>query len=231
MGGVVDTATEQGNSAVNLVGNVNYLKHIRRWELSGSFGYAQQVQTLYDLYTTSVLSYGGSVKRKSGSLYWMTGFSGNHSGISQFSGYSNRNETFFGMVRWRRYNVNGHYSQAFGTSILTPSGLVPVPGLPPPALPSPILYNATSYGGGIGFSPFRRGHLSASYGRANSDTNGATVARAFQSTLLNARFEYRLRKLNLEGNFTRLEQSTQTGVMPAEVNSYYIRISRWFSIF
>ncbi len=95
----------------------------------------------------------------------------------------------------------------------------------------PVLYNAKSYGGGVGFSPFRRSEVSASYSRANSDTTGATVPRQFQSTLLNARLQYRLRRLYIEGNFTRFEQAIQTGIAPAEVNSYYIRISRWFNIF
>jgi hypothetical protein len=40
-----------------------------------------------------------------------------------------------------------------------------------------------------------------------------------------------MRKLNIEGNFTRFQQSVQTGLVPAEVNSYYVRISRWFNVF
>lgn len=231
MAGVVDTATEQGNSGTSFVGNVNFLRTLHRWEISGNFGYMQQVQTLYDLYTTSTMSYGASAKRRVGSLYWMTGFTGSHSGLSQYSGYSSRNESFFTMLRYRRYNVNAQYSESYGTSILTPTGLVPVPGIPPPLLPSPILYNAKSYGGGVGFTPFRRAQVSASYGKANSDTTGLALAQAFQSTLVNARLEYRLRKLNIEGNFTRFQQSIQRGVVPAEVNSYYVRISRWFNVF
>jgi len=229
--GVVDTATQEGNSGASLVGNVNFVRQIHAWEASGDFGYTQQVQTLDNVYTTSMYSYGARVRRRFDGIYWTGSFRGTHSGLQQYEGYSSRTEGFSTSIRYGRFTVNGHYSQSSGASVLTPSGLVVVPGVPAPLLPQPVLYNAKGYGGGLGFTPFRRCAISATYSKANSGNTGPGMASAFQSKVLNARLDYRLRKLNLEGNFTRFEQSIATATLPSEVNTYYIRVSRWFNIF
>jgi hypothetical protein len=230
--GVVDTMTQQGNTGASLVGNLNYMRRIRSWEWGADFSYSQQIQTLYTVYTTSNYRYGASLKKRFRGLQWMGMFSGSQSGLTHFEGYSSRTESYSTNVLFSRFNVNGHYTTSSGTSVLTSSGLVELPpGVPPSVILLPVLYDATSYGGGASVRPFRRGVFSVSYNKAHSATAAFTRNTGFDSTIFNARFTYRLRKMNLEANFTRFEQNISTGTLPAMINSYYIRFSRWFNIF
>jgi hypothetical protein len=159
-------------------------------------------------------------------------FNGSHSGMAQFEGNSSRTEGYSSSLLFSRYTLSGHYTRSEGTSILAPGGLIEVPpGVPPPFLQLPILYNARSYGGGASVRPFRRAVISASYNKARSSTASSTRALGFNSAIFNTRFQYRLRKLDFEANFTKFEQSIATGALPAVINSYYIRFSRWFNIF
>ena len=230
--GVIDTVTEDGNSGASLVGNVNYLRRIQGWELGADFSYMQQVQTLFAVYTTSTYRYGAQVGRRFRSFRWMGSFNASHSGLTQIAGYNSRSEGFSTSIQYRRYSVTGQYSQSAGTSILTSTGLIELPpGVPAPLLQQPILYDAKSYGGGAGLSPFRRSTISVSYNKAHSATAGPTLSSGFQSTIFNARFQYRLRRLDVDANFTRFNQSISAGPLPAVINSYYIRFSRWFNLF
>ncbi len=229
--GLVDTMTDGGNSGASLVGNVNFLRRIQKWEISSMFGYTQQVQTLNDVYTTSLYSYGASVRRRFNShASWSGSFIGHHSGLQQFEGFSSRSESFTSSIHYGIFGLNGQYSQSRGTSILTPTGLIDVPGVPAPIL-EPILYDAKSYGGGASVRPFRRCSVTVNYNKANSGTAGPSLNAGFNATMFNTRLEYRLRRLNVEGNYTRFSQTITTGTLPATLNSYYIRLSRWFNIF
>ena len=50
--------------------------------------------------------------------------------------------------------------------------------------------------------------------------------------LYNATFQYRLRKIFVNGGYTRLHQSVGlVGTAPVTVMTYYIGISRWFNFF
>jgi hypothetical protein len=230
--GVIDTATEQGNSGASLVGNVNYLRRAHAWEFGADFGYMQQVQTLFVVYTTSTYRYGSQARRRFSRFQWTGSFNGSRSGLTRFAGFSSRSETFASNISFRRFSVSGQYSQSAGTSILTSSGLVEVPpGVPAPLLRQPILYNGKSYGGGASFSPFRRATLSASYNKAQSATAGPAISTGFESTILNLRLLYRLRKLDVDGNYTEFHQSISTAALPAVISTYYIRVSRWFNLF
>ena len=49
---------------------------------------------------------------------------------------------------------------------------------------------------------------------------------------MNAIMQYRLRKIYVNGGFTRLSQTVGTpGTAPIMVTSYYIGFSRWFNFF
>lgn len=229
--GVVDTATEQGNSGAALVGNASYLRRFSGWEVEGNFGYSQQVQTLFDVYTTSMYRYGGRAKRRFGSLHWTAGFTGSHSGLAHYEGFNSRHESFNTSLQYDRYGVNGQYSQSSGASILTPGGLVEIPeGLPAPLVQQSILYDGKSYGGGVSYRPFRRCILTGNYNKAYSNTIGAMYS-GFSSTIANARLQYRFRKLDVDFNYTRFQQDVTTGNLPAVLNSYYFRMTRSFNIF
>jgi hypothetical protein len=230
--GVIDTATQEGNSGASLVGNVNYLRRVQGWEFGADFSYMQQVQTLFAVYTTSTYRYGAQARRRFRNFRWLGSFNGSQSGLTQFAGFGSRNESFSTSIQYRRYSVNGQYSQSAGSSILTSTGLVEVPtGVPAPLLHLPVLYNAKSYGGGAGLTPFRRCTVSANYNQARSATVGPAISLGFQSTILNSRLQYRLRRLDVDANYTRFRQSIGTAALPAVINTYYIRFSRWFNIF
>ncbi len=230
--GVIDTATQEGNSGASLVGNVNYLRHYHAWDFGADFSYLQQVQTLFVVYTTSLYRYGTQVRRRFGLFQWTGAFNASQSGLTQFKGFSSRSESFSTAITFRRFSVNGQYSQSGGTSILTPSGLVEVPsGIPAPLLREPILYNGKSYGGGASFTPFRSCTLSAGYNKAHSGTSGPSIYTGFQSTIFNARVQYRVRKLYFDANYTKFQQNITTGALPALMSMYYVRVSRWFNLF
>ncbi len=229
--GVVDTATQEGNSGASLVGIVNFMRRVRGWEVTADFGYTQQVQTLYTVYTTSMLNYGTSLKHR---IFWdgqwAGSFNASKSGLQQFAGMDSHSESFSSNVFFRRFSVSGQYTQSAGTSILTPTGLVAVPGVPLPLLNAPILYDAKSVGGAISVYPTRKSALTVNYATANSSTSGPSAA-AFESRIYQARYEYRLRKVHLEADFIHFEQNVGNTILPAVVNSYYIRATRWFNIF
>lgn len=230
--GVVDTATQEGNSGANLIGSVSFVRRLGAWEVESDFGYSQQVQTLFAVYTTSMYRYDARVRRRLGGLYWAAGFNGSHSGLTQYDGFGSRHEGLTTSLQYRQYGINGQYSQSSGSSVLTPTGLVEVPdGVPLPLIEQPILYGGKSYGGGASYSPVRRCIVTANYNKAYSNTVGGPVYSAFDSNIVNARLQYRLRKLDVDFNYTRFQQSITTGNLPAIINSYYFRFTRSFRIF
>lgn len=232
--GVVDSASEQGNNGAGLVGNVGFARRIRGWNTSADFSYSQNVQTLIALYTTSSFTYGASVRRKvTANSYWSASARAAHSGISQQAGSNNRSENINSIFNWRRYSFSGNYSQSFGTSILGANGQLtptqPLPGLIPADY---VFFNAKSWGGGIGVSPFRKMVVTANYSQVKSDTSAHSLASMNAGRRYDAVVEYRLRKMDFRGGFNRLQQSIgASGASPTVVNSYYFGISRWFSIF
>jgi hypothetical protein len=231
--GVNDTATQDGNSGAGLFANLNFARRFQAWEVTSNFNYTQGVQTLLAVYTTSTYGYGASVKRKFGNnLYCGATFLGNHSGLERVEGSTSHGNTVSTYLHFRRYNLNALYSQSGGISVLTPQGLVPLPpGAPTPLLTNVLLYNAKSYGGGFG-ATLKRLNLIASYGKATSDLTGSTGLLSNGSTILNARLQYRVRKMYFDSGFTRFQQRIGAGgAPPTVINSYYAGFSRWFNVF
>ncbi len=229
--GARDTASQDGNSGAGLVGNVNFARKLHGWEIGANFGYSQQIETLLAMYTTSSYSYSATLKRKfSSNLYWSGSFHASHSGLTQIEGSSSRSEGFSTNLSYGRFNANAMYSQSGGVSILTAQGLVAVPtGIPLPVVAQQVLYNARSFGFGGG-ATYHRWVVTANYSKANSGTGG-TTPQMFESRLINARLQYRVRKMYLNAGFTRFIQGLNVANLPSEVNSYYFGISRWFNVF
>ena len=118
----------------------------------------------------------------------------------------------------------------FGTN-----GLVSVPTTVPTELINAggfTSYRSTGWGGSLGINPTKRLIVSASYGKSNGSTIDPVVQISTNNTIITSRFEYRLRKVFINGGYTRLQQSVGTpGTAPLEVTSYYAGISRWFNFF
>ncbi len=229
--GARDTASQDGNTGAGLVGNVNFARRLHGWDINANFGYSQQVETLLAMYTTSSYSYNTTLKRKfANNMYWSGSFHASHSGLTQVAGSSNYSEGFSSNLSYGRFNLNGTYSRSGGVSILTAQGLVAVPtGVPIQVVAQQVLYNARSYGFGGG-ATIHRWVITANYSKANSGTTG-TSSQLFESRLINARLQYRVRKMYLNAGFTRFIQGLNVANMPSEVNSYYFGISRWFNVF
>jgi hypothetical protein len=231
--GVVEESNAAGNNSVGFVGNANYFHRIKGWETSGSFSYAQNVQTVLVTYTTSYYNYTARVRRRFGAgLSWIATYSGSRSGLTNVSGTDNRSEGYSSSLSSRRFTVTGNYSQATGQSILTSAGLVslpPTPGVPASNL---ILFNGDSYGGGVSATPLRHLTISGTFSRAISNTLSDVTNSRNNTELLNAQVQYHLRRIGVLGGFTRFTQGiSASGVPPATANSFFIGVSRWFDFF
>ncbi len=234
--GVVDTAQQTNNTGMGFVGTANYTRKFSGWDLGGNFSYAQNVQTVMLVYTTSSYSYLGSVRRRLGErTYFMAGYSGAHSGITANSGTTSGAQRVWATFMQRGYSLNAYYNKSNGQAIFTTTGLVSVPGsLPPPALgSSPFTsYDSKGWGLNAGASPLRRLTVSAGYSKSNGHTIDPLLATATSNELVNMVVQYRLRKIYLNGGYTRLRQSVATAnAQPIMVTSYFVGFSRWFSFF
>ena len=84
----------------------------------------------------------------------------------------------------------------------------------------------------MGATTLRRLTFSLSYARSYGNTIDPVLATSNNNTLMNAIMQYRLRKIYVNGGFTRLSQTVGTpGTSPIMVTSYYIGFSRWFNFF
>jgi hypothetical protein len=234
--GAFDTATQEGNSALGFVGNLNFARKMAGWEIDANASYSQNTQTMILLYTTSSIGYVGNVRRRLGNrMFWMAGFGGSHSALAAQPGSSSSSQRWSSTFTYHSYSLNGFYSKSDGAAAFTTTGLVPVPiGLPPSLFAPGSIIEYGSKAWGVNASTVIKRRLTVSGGYA--DSNGSTVD-PFLSTqsstqLYNAIFQYRLRKIFVNGGYTRLHQSVGVvGTAPVTVMTYYIGISRWFNFF
>jgi hypothetical protein len=228
---VIDSDNGQGTNSVGFIGNVNFYRSFGRWQTSGRFSYAQNVQTLLITYTTSYYNYGANVHRKLPKhMQWTAAFSGTHSGLNQQDGNTSHSETFSTTFGARRLNVEGNYSQSHGLSILGGGNILPL--LPTPGLVNSILFDGTSYGGGISGTPLKRMVLSASFSRAISNTTGNNTISHNNTEMFNTQLQYHLRRIGLQAGYTRFLQGiSAAGLPPANTNAFFVGVSRWFDFF
>ncbi len=232
---VSDNTVDNANiNALGLSTTVNYSRRILGWNVVGSFGYAQNVQTLLVTYMSSFYNYSGSVRRRFGKLTFSAGASAARTGLTAQPGTESSSQGYNSSVGYTRWiTLSGSYSKSSGNALQTAAGLATVP-IPSPLLPSGllVLYGGKSYSVGLGSSPLRRLTVSASYGKANSNTFSDSLASWNQSEIFNTLFQYQFRKMYLTGGYSRLEQGfSASGVPPSNVSSFYIGVSRWFNFF
>ena len=234
--GVVDTAQQQYNTGIGFVGNVNYNRKFWGWDIGGNFSYSQNTATALLIYTTSSYSYMGSVRRRVGERkYFMAGYSGAHSGIAANSGTSSSAHRIWSGFIYRGNALNVYYNKSDGIAIFGANGLVSVPTTVPAQLLSPNLftsYRSKGWGASLGVNPTKRLMLTAAYGKSEGSTIDPLVSVFTNNMLITAQMQYRLRKVFVNGGYTRLEQSVATpGGSPLMVTSYFAGISRWFNFF
>jgi hypothetical protein len=231
--GVVEESNGAGSNSVGFVGNANYFHKIKGWETSGSFSYAQNVQSVLITYTTSYYNYTARLHRRFGpGLAWIAAYNGTRSGLTQQAGNENHSESYTTSFSSRRLSVTGNYSKATGLSILTSTGLVSLPPTAGVPAGNVILFNGDSYGGGISATPVRRLSISGSFSRAISNTLSDATNSRNNTELFNAQVQYHLRRIGVLGGFTRFSQGiSAAGTPPGTANSFFVGVSRWFDFF
>ena len=231
--GVLEESNGQGSDSIGFVGNANYFHKIKGWETSGSFSYAQNVQSVLVTYTTSYYNYTARLHRRFGyGLAWIATYNGSRSGLTNQAGANNHSEGYSTSISSRRFTLTGNYTKATGQSILTSAGLVSLP--PTPGVPSNnlILFNGDSYGGGVSATPLRHLTVSGSFSRAISSTLSDVTKSRNNTELVNAQLQYHLRRIGVLAGFTRFGQGiSASGTPPGTANSYFIGVSRWFDFF
>lgn len=231
-----DYANQYGNQGLGFSGSLNFTKKFGDWETDANFGYSQGVQTVLVIYTTSSYNWVTNVRhRLANRTYISGGYGGAHSGISESAGFSSSSQRASGALTWRTFNLNGYYSKADGTAVLTATGLTAIPTNLPPAIFGPdavMTYNSKAVGANLGGVLTKRLTFSLAY----ADSNGTTVDQLsdirVSTELYNAYLQYRMRKIYLNAGFTRLRQGVGTpGTAPVNVTSYYVGFTRWFNFF
>ena len=156
------------------------------------------------------------------------------SAFEQTAGNESHSENINSGVSWHRTTVAGNYSQSYGTSILTPNGLVPVPV--PIITNNLVVFNGKSHGLNFATSPQRNLTIALTYSKANSNTlapgASAILASNNETQLYTGTLTYRLRKLNFNASAVQFRQSISAGgIPPSNVTTYFFGISRWFKAF
>ena len=230
---MIDNATQEGNSHVGLNTSVNASRRFHRYEVGGDLGYQQNVQTLLVGYTESDYRWGSHVNYRADHWYWSGGVGGAHSVLTSQSGAGNYSQNVFATIGNGRYNANINYSRSAGTSVLTSNGLQIVT-IGPIVSPdqSLILYDAHSYGFTATASPKRSITIWASYSNATSST-ASTATNSYNYTgLYSANIEYHARRLSFSAGYNHFSQSVGASQSaPANLNSYFVGINRWFGFF
>lgn len=233
-GGVTDLASQQGNSRIGFIGNVTYNRYFGKWQLGGFFLYNQDTETLLTTYTTSMLNYGGSVKRQvTSDLTWANIVNVVRSGFNQVSGDSSHAESFTTMLVSRKASISGIYCQSNGTAILTSTGLVnvtvPSQVLPPGAT---TLYNGKNYGVTLNTFPIRHLSINGAWSKAAANSNSAILLANSGSTNYYGFLGYGYRKLIFTAGVTKFTQSiSNSGTLPSMLTSYSFGVQRWFKGF
>ncbi len=227
-------ADKTGQDTLSFSTNENYTSVILGWHVTGSFGYAQNAQTLLVTYMNSFYNYSGNIRRRWGQFNVSAGGGGARTALTQQAGTTNSSQSYNASTGYGPWvTVTGSYTKASGQALATGSGLIPVP-VPSPTLPSNLvsLFGGTSYSGGFSSSPVKKLTLTASYSRSDSNTSSSIITSANQNEQFNSLIQYQFRKMYFTSGYARLEQGfSGSGSPPETISTYYAGVSRWFNFF
>ena len=230
---VVESTNKFTDNALGFIANVNAFHALGAWQLAGNFNYAQNVQTLLVTYTTSYYNYSANLHRRLGRGKQVTlAYNGSHSGLNQDQGSYTYSNSASASLALRRIGFGANFTKSQGMSILTSTGIQPLP--PTPGLPpaGQIVYNGESYGANVGVTPISRLTISASYSHAVSDTISNDIYSKNRTEIFYAQLQYRLRRVNVFAGYTKFSQGiSAAGTPPGSTYSYFIGVSRWLSFF
>lgn len=229
-----NTLDHSDMNTLGFTGSVNYSRPIRGWMTSGTFSYAQNVQTLLISYTSSYYSYSGSVRRHFGSnLSWSLSAGGSRTGLTAQPSTDSTSQTYSTGLSYSHWAAaTASYSKSDGQALQGGGGLVAIPL--PPVVPENllILYGGKSYSFSVSSSPIRGLTVAAAFAKANSNTNNAGLASWNNTQQFNTLVQYQFRKMYFTGGYSRLEQGfSASSTPPAMISSFYFGVSRWFNFF
>jgi hypothetical protein len=233
-----NTSNQNGQDTLGFSTTENYTTEVAGWHVNGTFGYAQNAQTLLVTYTNSYYNYSGNVHRNWGYFNIAAGAGGARTALTQVAGTTSSSDTYNGAIGYGPWiTANGSYSKSSGQALATGAGLVPVP-VPSPILPEGIvsLYGGDAYSASLASTPVRGLIISAGWAKALSNTTTATANTPFlssnESSQFNSLVQYQYRKMFFTSGYARLQQGfSVVGNQPEIISSYYMGISRWFNFF
>ncbi len=235
-GGLNDQTSDDVHRGTGLVAGVNFTRQMEGFDVSGSFGYDQNVQTVLATKVTSDYSYLMNARRHiTRRLLWSGNFNGFRTGLGQLEGSGSHSEGFGTNLTFKQtYNFGANYNKVSGTALLTPGGLVLAPGQLDPVLTGNVylLNSGTSYSFSGTANPLRHMVLSGAYTKATSSTVGGGVDSLSTSRVITFFTQYQFRKMSIGGGYTNLQQAIGgSGLPPADYSNFYFGIQRWFRAF
>lgn len=233
--GVNDQSSDQGHEGTGLVAGVNFNRTVKGFDLDGSFGYSQDVQTILATDVTSEYTYLASARRHfTRHLIWNGHFSGYHTGMGQIVGSSGHSEAYGTNIGYKGYGLGVNYSQSDGTALLTAGGLISTPVTITPVLSGNqfLLVNGKSYGATASATPVKLWTISANYTKAQSSTTANSLYSSNGTEAVTFYTQYQLRKIIVSGGYTRFMQGVSAvSPLPTNYSSFYVGIQRWFHPF
>jgi hypothetical protein len=196
--------------------------------------YTRNTETVLVGYTTSGYGYSAGIGRSIGTYsHWSANVSTSKSIFNNVAGSGSLNQSYSTALSLKKFSVSGAYSKADGTSILTPTGLVPVSTPVPIVTPGQlIMFGGKSYSFAASTTPIRGLTLSAGWSKANSNTLAASASSQNNTEQQFAMLQYKLRQLWITGGYLKLTQGfSLIGGPPTSGSSFYIGVSRWFKFF
>ena len=231
--GFVDSSINFENNNIGFVGTMGYYHRFGQWQTSGSFSYAQNVQSVLVTDTTSYYSYNANLHRKfSPRVQWTAAVNGSHSGFNTQQAVDNSSESFSTSLSLRWMTASANYNIGSGTSVITNNGIVQAPLIPGAIPTNAIAYDAHNYGGSLSWTPIPRLVVTGTYSRALSNTLTNGIYSRNNNQVIYSQLQYRLRRISLLAGYTRFNQGiSATGIQTGAVTSYFAGISRWFDLF
>lgn len=227
-----NTSDQTGEDTLGFSTTENYSGQLRGWKVNGSFGYAQNVQTLLVTYMNSFFNYSGNANRRWGKFNVSMGAGASRTALTQQAGTANSSQSYSASLAYTPWmTASGSYFRASGQALTTGSGLVPVTGpIPPSSLVS--LYGGDGYSLSLSSAPVKGLSVAAAYAKSTSNTSTDGGTSLNETDEYNALIQYQARKLNIISGYSRLGQGFGgSGSPPQIVSSFYIGVSRWFNFF
>jgi len=229
-----NSSNTSGEDNLGLSATTSYNTQIQAWHVTGSFSYAQNVQTLLVAYTNSYFNYSANVRRQWSKVNFSAGASAGRTALTQEAGAADSSQSYNASLGYGSlFTASGSYSKSSGEAFATGAGLVTVPITTPVSSSDLVsLYGGNGYSFSLASSPVRRLTISASYARSVSNTSSDSITSNNTNDEYNLLIQYQLRKLSCISGYSRLGQGfSGSGSPSAILSSYYVGVSRWFNIF